>query len=254
MLHAHIGGYHPLKLLEGRKITKRFGGLLALNDVDFYVDDGEIVGLIGPNGAGKTTLFNVVAGTFPPTSGELTFEGKRITGLKPHQICKLGIARTFQTPKPFPNMTVYENVLVPVTFGRRVSESTSIRQEIEKLLRDFGLAEKSMMSASKLPLFEQRLLELVKAVSLNPKLLLLDEVMAGLNPTETEKMLKTIQGLRDSGVTVFIIEHNMRALMKIAERIMVLHHGSKICEGPPEEIVKNRKVIEAYLGEAYVSR
>ncbi|MEM2465485.1 MAG: ABC transporter ATP-binding protein [Candidatus Bathyarchaeia archaeon] len=243
-----------MKLLEGKKISKRFGGLLALNDVDFYVDAGEIVGLIGPNGAGKTTLFNVIAGTFPPTSGELTFEGIRINGLKPHQICKLGIARTFQTPKPFPNMTVYENVLVPFTFGRRAGKSPSIRQEIEKLLGDFGLAEKSMTTASKLPLFEQRLLELVKAVSLNPKLLLLDEVMAGLNPAETEKMLKTIQGLRDSGVTVFMIEHNMRALMKIAERIMVLHHGSKICEGPPEEIVKNRKVIEAYLGEAYVSR
>lgn len=241
-----------MKLLEGRKITKRFGGLLALNNVDFYVDEDEIVGLIGPNGAGKTTLFNIIAGTFPPTSGELTFNGKKITGLKPHQMCRLGIARTFQTPKPFPNMTVFENILVPIIFGRRES-NTSIKKEAEKILETFGLSHKSMMIASTLPLFEQRLLELAKAVSIKPRLLLLDEVMAGLNPVETEKMLKIVQELRDMGMAVFMIEHNMRALMKIAERIIVLHNGSKICEGTPEIVVSNGKVIEAYLGEDYVN-
>jgi branched-chain amino acid transport system ATP-binding protein len=241
-----------MRLIEGKNVTKRFGGLSALKDVDFYVDECEIVGLIGPNGAGKTTLFNVISGTFSPTSGELRFKGRNIVGLKPHQICKLGIARTFQIPKPFPHMSVYENVLVPVVFGRvKNKDFTDVKQEVSKMLEDFGLADKSMMLASNLPLFEQRLLELVKALSTNPKLLLLDEVMAGLNPVETEKMLKTVRELRDNGKTIFMIEHNMRALMKIAERIIVLHHGSKICEGPPKEITKNKDVIEAYLGEAY---
>ncbi|MEM3641092.1 MAG: ABC transporter ATP-binding protein [Candidatus Bathyarchaeia archaeon] len=241
-----------MRLIEGKKVTKRFGGLSALGAVDFYVDEGEIVGLIGPNGAGKTTLFNVISGTFPPTSGELKFKGRNIVGLKPHQICRLGIARTFQIPKPFLHMTVYENVLVPVVFGRVKSrESFDVKQEVNKLLEDFGLADKGMMPASNLPLFEQRLLELVKALSTNPKLLLLDEVMAGLNPAETEKMLKTVRELRDKGITIFMIEHNMRALMKTAERIIVLHHGSKICEGPPKEITQNKEVIEADLGEAY---
>lgn len=241
-----------MRLIEGKNVTKRFGGLLALNAVNFYVDEGEIVGLIGPNGAGKTTLFNVISGTFPPTSGELKFMERNIVGLKPHKICKLGIARTFQIPKPFPYMTVYENVLVPIVFGRGKSkEFSDIKQEVNKLLEDFGLANKAMMLAFNLPLFEQRLLELVKALSTNPKLLLLDEVMAGLNPAETEKMLKTVRELRDNGITIFMIEHNMRALMKTAGRIIVLHHGSKICEGPPKEITKNKDVIEAYLGEAY---
>lgn len=240
-----------MKLLEGTGITKRFGGLTALSNVDFYVDEGEILGLIGPNGAGKTTLFNVIAGTFSPASGSIRFEGENITGFKPYRICKLGIARTFQTPKPFSTMTVYENVLAAELFGCTKSKRFSDSRKLDEILEKFGLASKSKMLASSLPLFEQRMLELARALSTKPKILLLDEVMAGLNPTETAQMLKVIRELRKEGITIFMIEHNMRAIMEIADRVMVLHQGMKIAEGEPKEIAKAPDVIEAYLGEAY---
>ena len=241
-----------MKLLEGKDVTKRFGGLTALSNVDFYVEEGEIAGLIGPNGAGKTTLFNVIAGTFSPTSGSIGFEGKNITGLKPHRICKLGIARTFQTPKPFPNMTVYENVLAAELFGcTREKGFSDPKKKLNDILEKFGLASKGNMFASSLPLFEQRMLELARALSTKPKILLLDEVMAGLNPTETAQMIKVVRELRKDGITIFMIEHNMRAIMEIADRVMVLHQGMKIAEGEPKEIAKAPEVIEAYLGEAY---
>jgi branched-chain amino acid transport system ATP-binding protein len=242
-----------LKLTEGVGVTKRFGGLIALNNVDFYVDEGEIVGLIGPNGAGKTTLFNVVSGTFRPTKGTIKFKGKDIPGLGAYKICKLGIARTFQTPKPFPNMTVYENVFAAACFGCTKDKGFSAgRQELDRILEKLGLTEKSMTCASCLTVFELRMLEVARALSTKPRLLLLDEVMAGLNPTETESMIRIIRELRDKeDITVFMIEHNMRAIMEIASRIIVLHQGMKIAEGEPKEIAKSRRVIEAYLGEAY---
>jgi branched-chain amino acid transport system ATP-binding protein len=240
-------------LLEGERITKRFGGLVALSNVDFFVDKGAIAGLIGPNGAGKTTLFNVISGAFPPTSGMIKFDGRKITGFKPYRVCKLGIARTFQTPKPFPFMTVYENVLASARFGCTEDRGFSdAKQELNQILKDFGLYEKCMMPACGLPAFQQRLLEVARALATKPKVLLLDEVMAGLNPTETREMLKVVRELRDNdGITIFMIEHNMRAVMEAADRIMVLDHGVKIAEGTPEEICKNADVIEAYLGEAY---
>lgn len=243
-----------MSLLEGRKVTRRFGGIYALWQVDLSIEEGEILGLIGPNGAGKTTLFNVITGAFRPTSGSVTFEGREITGLRPHEICRLGIARTFQIPKPFPTMSVYENVFAASTFGsgkRRVT--TGLDRDISFILERLGLSKKSQTEASRLTIFEQRMLEIARALATRPKLLLLDEVMAGLNPKETLQVLEIIGRLRQEGITIFMIEHNMRAIMGISDRVIVLNQGMKIAEGSPEAIGRDQRVIEAYLGEEYVA-
>lgn len=243
-----------MKLLEGIKVSRRFGGLLALREVDFCVYKGEILGLIGPNGAGKTTLFNAVTGASPPTSGTIRFDGVDITGFKPHTICKMGIARTFQIPKPFLRMTLYENVLAASIFGRgKINKSSNIRSEIYHILERLSLTNKRLALASELSVYEQRLLEVARALAIKPKLLLLDEVMAGLNPKETIQVGNIIQQLREEGTTIFMIEHNMRAIMRLSDRVIVLNLGAKIAEGKPEEISKDTSVIEAYLGESYVS-
>jgi branched-chain amino acid transport system ATP-binding protein len=238
-------------LLEGTAITKYFGGLVALHGVDFNVQDGEIVGLIGPNGAGKTTLFNVIAGTFPPSSGIIKFDGEDITGLKPYKICRLGIARTFQIPKPFPAMDVYENILAVSIFGCVKSKGTKIKWDINQILEKFGLPDKRTTLASNLAVFELRMLEIARALATKPRLLLLDEVMAGLNPRETTKITDIIKGLRAEGITILLIEHNMRATMGVSDRVIVLDQGMKIADGKPEVVCKDAQVIEAYLGEAY---
>lgn len=238
-----------MALIEGKKVTKRFGGLTALRDVDFHIDPGEILGLIGPNGAGKTTLFNTVAGMFPPDGGKIWFDGEEINGLRPHELCSKGIARTFQITKPFLNITVLENMMVgalckekDVKAGQKIALET---------LEFVGLARKKDLLAVNLTLEDRKRLEMARALATKPKLLLLDEVMAGLNLTEIEDTLRLIRGVQQEGVTVFLVEHVMKAIMAISHRVMVLHHGEKIAEGMPKDIVQNQQVIDAYLGQRY---
>jgi len=239
-----------MPILEGQGVTKYFGGLAAVSNVDLHVDQGEIVGMIGPNGAGKTTLFNLISAAFPVSSGEIRFKGQKLTGLKPHQICKLGVARTFQETKVFTNIPVLQNVLVGAFFGspNRVSWADAAR-ETSQALEFVGLSAMSAVPAKDLTLVNQKLVEVARALATKPDLLLLDELMAGLNPTEVSEAMELVTKIRDTGITILMVEHVMKAIMGICERIMVLHHGEKICEGTPQEITCNKQVIEIYLGE-----
>jgi len=239
-----------MPLLEGEKVTKYFGGLAAVSNVDFHVDQGEIFGLIGPNGAGKTTLFNLVSASLALKSGVIKFKGEKISGLKPYQICRKGVARTFQSVKIFANMQVGENVLLGALFGTPTTMAApNAAMEAAELLDFVGLSEMSKTLASELTLVNQKRLEVATALATKPELLLLDELMAGLNPTETEEAMKLVTSIRDKGITIFMIEHVMKAIMGVCDRIMVLHHGEKIAEGTPQEITTSKKVIEIYLGE-----
>jgi branched-chain amino acid transport system ATP-binding protein len=239
-----------MPILEGQGVTKYFGGLAAVSHVDFHVDQGEILGLIGPNGAGKTTLFNLISGALPLSSGEISFKGHRLNGLKPHQICKLGIARTFQQTKVFPNMTVFQNTLVGAFFGKpnRVSAADAAK-EATQALELVSLSAMSAVPARDLALVNQKRVELARALATKPELLLLDELMAGLNPAEVSEAMELVKKIRDRGTTIFMVEHVMKAIMGICERIMVLHHGEKIAEGTCGQISCDRRVIEIYLGE-----
>ena len=232
-----------MPLLEGKGVTKYFGGLAALKDVDFEIEEGEIVGLIGPNGSGKTTLLNCISGVLVPTSGRIYFLGQDITGLKPHKICKLGMGRTFQIPRPFMNMTVLENAMV-CTDGDR--------ERALEAVRHVNLEEKINVLAKTLTFHERRRLEIARALAVNPKIILLDEVAAGLNPKEIVEFTGLIRKIRDElGITILWVEHVMKAIMTTAERIIVLNKGTKITEGTPKEVAENPEVIEAYLGEEY---
>jgi branched-chain amino acid transport system ATP-binding protein len=239
-----------MRILEGADVTKYFGGLAAVSHVDFHVDQGEIVGLIGPNGAGKTTLFNLISAALPFKSGEIRFKGQKLNGLKPHKICRMGVARTFQEVKLFVDMPVLQNVLVGAFFGTptRISSADATR-EATQALELVGLSEMRATPAKDLTLVDQKRVEVARALATKPELLLLDEMMAGLNATEISEAMELVTKIRDTGITIFMVEHVMKAIMGICERIMVLHHGEKIAEGTPQEIITNKTVIEVYLGE-----
>lgn len=240
-------------MLQGSDVSKKFGGVNALRSVDFFVDEKEIVGLIGPNGAGKTTLFNLISGIHRPDVGVITFNGRNIVGLKPFDIRRMGIGRTFQIMKPFLRMTAMENVLVAAFYGRNSAVSMhDAKQESLKLLDFVGLSEKKDILAGSLTLAERRALEIARALAAKPKLVLLDEVVAGLNPVEAMHAMELIKDIRDElGLSVFWIEHVMKAIMNICQRVIVLHQGTKIAEGSPAAIAKEESVIKAYLGDTY---
>ena len=237
-----------MSIIEVNGITKHFGGLRALYNISFALEEGEILGLIGPNGAGKTTLFNIIAGTFPPSVGSIQFNGEEITSQGPRQICHKGISRTYQLVRTFSNLTVYENVLVGVYFGKPGNERGVTVEEANELLRLTGLFQKANIPAKSLTLVGRKQLEIARALATRPKVLLLDEAISGLNPTETETMMALIRNIQSRGITVFMIEHIMKAVMGLSDRILVLNFGELIAQGTPEQVSKNKDVIEAYLG------
>jgi branched-chain amino acid transport system ATP-binding protein len=238
-----------MSLLEVSNVTKYFGGLRALFDISFVLQPGEILGLIGPNGAGKTTLFNIIAGTFPPYSGSVKFGNAEITSQGPRQICHYGISRTYQLVRPFSSLTVYENVLVGFYFGKVEREGrSSVEAEATEVLQLTGLFPKANTPAKNLTLVGRKQLEIARALATRPKILLLDEAISGLNPAETETVMDLIRDIRNRGVTIIMIEHIMKAVMGLSDRILVLNFGELIAQGTPDQISKNKAVIEAYLG------
>jgi branched-chain amino acid transport system ATP-binding protein len=239
-----------MKLLEIEQLTKNFGGLRAVDRLNLTIEDGMIFGLIGPNGAGKSTAFNCIAGLYPATSGRVTYNGDDITNLKPYDVCRRGIARTFQLVKPFSNKSVLKNVMVG-GFLRTTNRDAAEQKALEVL--DFvGLLDKRDALAKSLTIADRKRLELARALATDPRLLLLDEVMAGLRPAEVEEVITIIRKINKRGVTVFLIEHIMQAIMSLSNLIVVIQYGKKIAEGQPEEIASNEQVIKAYLGEEYV--
>lgn len=234
-------------LLSVNGVSKRFRGLVAVDRVSFDVPEGSIFAVIGPNGAGKTTLFNIIAGVFAPDGGEIAFAGERIDGLSPDRICRRGIGRTFQIVRPFPALSVEENVIVGALLHRH--HAADARVHALEILRRLDLYDKRAQRASSLTLPDRKRLEVARALATDPKLLLLDEVMAGLRPTETDRIVSILKELnKETGLTILLIEHVMRAVMALASRILVLHHGASIAEGTPSEVVRERAVIDSYLG------
>jgi branched-chain amino acid transport system ATP-binding protein len=235
--------------LEVEGVTKRFGGLLANDDVTFTVNNGEIVSIIGPNGAGKSTLFNCVTGFYPPNAGTVRFRGRDITRLAADRICKLGIARTFQIVQIISDMTVLENVMTGAFL--RSARAGAAREKAEEILRFAGLIEKKGAAGTALTIADKKRLEVSMALATQPTLLMLDEAMAGLTPVELKEMIALIRKVRESGVTLVIVEHVMEAVMELSDRVIVINSGRKIVEGTPKEVVVNPEVIQAYLGDRY---
>jgi branched-chain amino acid transport system ATP-binding protein len=237
-------------LLKLTKLSKSFGGLQAVKEVNLEINQGEIFGLIGPNGSGKTTMFNLISGALRLTEGSIRFREEEITKLKPHEICKRGIARTFQIARPFADVSAYENVMIgALNQASSVSAAGRIADEMLSLTH---LLNKKNVNGKNLTIPERRRLELARSLATQPKLLMLDEPMAGLTPTEVEEMGELFRRIREMGITILVIEHILQAVMTLSDRIAVLNYGEKIAEGTPEEIGRDQKVVEAYLGEEYV--
>ncbi|MGL4287563.1 MAG: ABC transporter ATP-binding protein [Phreatobacter sp.] len=233
-------------LLEVQGVTKRFRGLTAVDNVTLDVAEGEIFAVIGPNGAGKTTLFNLIAGVMKPDAGSIRFAGERADGVQPHELCRRGVARTFQIVRPFPELTVIENATIGAMM--RAPDVETARRNADDVLRKLDLFDKRASKAKSLTLPDRKRLECARALATAPRLLLLDEVMAGLRPTEVDRIVAILRDINRSGVTIVLIEHVMRAVMALAGRIHVLHHGATIAQGTPEEVTRHPKVLESYLG------
>jgi branched-chain amino acid transport system ATP-binding protein len=238
-----------MAILEIKRVSKFFGGLAANSDVSFEMSEGMIMGLIGPNGAGKTTLFNCITGYYPPSRGEIIFNGARMNGLNPDAVCKLGMARTWQKVRPLAKMTVVDNVMVGALC--RTNSLKKARELAIEQIKVVHLENRIAFRAGSLPIGERKKLEVARVLATKPRLLLLDEVMGGLNPSESEELIQLILDIKKLGVTQMVIEHDMKAIMRISDRIVVLNSGEKLAEGSPQEVVSNKSVVDAYLGESH---
>jgi branched-chain amino acid transport system ATP-binding protein len=241
----------PIEILKIYKVKKNFGELVALNSVEVTLNQEDILGMIGPNGSGKTTLFNVISGIYSLTSGEIFYKGESLKNKSPHVICRLGIARTFQIVQPFSQMTILDNVMVGAMYGQGANLRQG-RDKAEEILRFVGLGEKIHLTPNEVTTEDRRRLELARALATDPEVILLDEIMAGLTPAEIDEALQLLRKINQKGITIFMVEHIMKAVMSISNRIIVLNYGEKIAEGTPKEVAENPEVIKAYLGERYV--